>query len=69
VSLNGFLKGAELVYRAGIILGDYHSQDFESGCLRKVLPNLPASHVAMLHNTPYRCKQEDKPSSKYSDWL
>jgi hypothetical protein len=54
--INGFLPNAALIYMAGSATGDYHGQmnaeNFEKWAVEKLIPNLPAQSVTVLHNAP-----------------
>jgi hypothetical protein len=64
---NGFIEGAELIFKAGTASGDYHGQmnsvNFEKWLNEKVIPNPPLNSVVVMDNAPYG-RQEDKPPSK-----
>jgi transposase len=66
----GFLQGAELIYKAGSVSGDYHGQmnsiNFEKWVTEKLLANLPPCSVVVLDNAPYHSVQLDKVLSEYS---
>jgi hypothetical protein len=77
-SKNGFLEGAELIFKAGTASGDYHgqmnSQNFEKRLNKKVIPKLPLNSAVVMDNAPYHGRLEDKPPSKTAvkdmiDWL
>ncbi|KAJ4444761.1 hypothetical protein ANN_06558 [Periplaneta americana] len=69
-SLAGFLKGAELVYKANTASGNYHDQmnnsNFEKWTSKKLIPNLPARSVVILDNALYHNVQVDKAPIKSS---
>jgi hypothetical protein len=55
---NGFLEGAELVFRAGTASGDYHGQmnadNIEKWLNGIVIPKLPPASLLVKDNAPYR---------------
>ena len=63
-TMNGFISGAKLVYKAGSSTGDYHhDMDFEnlSKWLDKnLIPNLKPKSVLVLDNASYHNVQQDK---------
>lgn len=78
-SSNGFIDGAELVYKASTTVGDYHGQmnfqNFEKWTLEKLIPSLPPNSVICMDNAPYHTKKVDPVPTKYAtktvmvDWL
>jgi hypothetical protein len=60
----GFLKDADLVYKAGMTPGDYHRQvnssNFKKWVRDKLLQHLPANSVVVLDNAPYHSVQVNK---------
>lgn len=63
-SANGFVKGAELIFKAGQASGDYHgqmnSENYEKWVREKLIPNLPPRSVLVLDNAPYHNIQLNK---------
>ena len=79
-SEDGFLPGAELIYRAITATGDYHglmnASLFKNYMVEKVLPNLPSGKVVLiLDNAPYHSTEEEKVPNRghkkqvMIDWL
>lgn len=66
----GFLQGAELIFKAGTSTGDYHGQmnktNFDKWVQEKLIPLLPPHSVIVMDNAPYHNIQVDKPPSKNS---
>ena len=56
-SKDGFLPGAELIFKAGNTKGDYHGQmnskNFSKWVKEKVIPGLPPQSVVIMDNAPY----------------
>jgi hypothetical protein len=69
-SEDGFATGAQLMYKAGSVIGDYHGQmnsnNFEKQVQYKLIPNLPKKVSGRFDNEPYHCTLVDKSSSKYT---
>jgi hypothetical protein len=69
-SINGFLKNAELIYKAGNSPADYHGQmnqvNFEKWVRDKLIPSVPTNLVVVMDNAPYHRMQVDEVPSKYS---
>ncbi|XP_043264226.1 uncharacterized protein LOC122404355 [Colletes gigas] len=67
---NGFINGAELIYKPTSTVGDYHGQmdaeKFEKWIVEKLLPNIPQSSVVVMDNAPYHSTQINKPPTKSS---
>ncbi|VEN61907.1 unnamed protein product [Callosobruchus maculatus] len=78
-SMEGFVKGAELVFQAGTTTGDYHGQmnkqNFERWLTRQLLPNIPPNSVLVFDNAPYHSEIMNRVPTKYStkiamiEWL
>ena len=73
-SHDGFIEGADLVYKATSRTGDYHSEmndnNFTKWLLEKLLPNLKRPSAIVLDNASYHSMQDDKcpnTSSKKAD--
>jgi hypothetical protein len=66
-SVNEFLPNAQLIYKAGLAIGDYHGQtnakNFEKCVGEELTPNLAPQSVIVLDNSAYHCLQVDKPAS------
>ncbi|XP_076248918.1 uncharacterized protein LOC143188498 [Calliopsis andreniformis] len=77
--INGFLKGADLIFGAQSVNGDYQDQisaaTFEKWVIEKLLPNIPANSVVVMDDAPYHLVLVNKIPSKYApkkdmtDWL
>ena len=65
---NGFVNGAELIFKAKTKTGDYHGQmnavNFEKWVTEKLLPNIPEKSVIVMDNAPYHSVQLNKPAAK-----
>ena len=63
-SENGFLDGAELVFKAKSTTGDYHdemkSTNFFQWTEKQLIPDLPPHSVLVIDGAPYHKIQEDK---------
>ena len=67
-SRSGFVKGAQLIYKASSCTGDYHremnGQNFKKWLEEMLLPNLPSPCAIVMDNASYHSTQTDKcPSS------
>ncbi|KAH9640050.1 hypothetical protein HF086_017611 [Spodoptera exigua] len=62
---NGFVNGAELIYKCKSNSGDYHHEmntaNFKKWILEKLIPNLPLNSIVVLDNAPYHSTQIEKP--------
>lgn len=62
---NGFIKGAELLYKCKSNIGDYHHEmdttNFKKWLIEKLIPNLPPNSIVVLDNAPYHSTQIEKP--------
>nr|XP_015913169.1 uncharacterized protein LOC107443730 [Parasteatoda tepidariorum] len=75
----GFVQGAELIYKASSQTGDYHGQmnfdNFKKWVLEKLLPNLQTESLVVMDNAPYHTKVGNPTPTKYAtkavmvDWL
>ncbi|XP_053395641.1 uncharacterized protein LOC128555879 [Mercenaria mercenaria] len=78
-SRNGFIKGAQLVYKASSSSGDYHhemnGQNFTKWLKEKLLPNLHSPSAIVMENASYHSMQAEKfPTSssrkqEIKEWL
>jgi len=63
-SHDGFIKGADLVYKATSRTGDYQSEmnkiNFNKRLLEKLFPNLKHPSTIVLDNASYNSMQVDK---------
>ena len=63
-SKNGFIRGAQLVYKAASATGDYHhemnGQNFKKWLEEKLLPNLHSPSSIVVDNASYHSVQTDK---------
>ena len=63
-TMNGFISGAKLVYKAGSSTGDYHHEmnfeNFSKWLAEKLIPNLKPKSVLVLDNASYHNVQQDK---------
>jgi len=63
-SHDGFIEGADIVYKATTRTGDNHSEmnnnNFTKWLLEKLLPNLKRSSAIVLDNASYHSMQVDK---------
>ncbi|XP_076665030.1 uncharacterized protein LOC143367279 [Andrena cerasifolii] len=76
---NGFVNGADLIFKSGTTTGDYHGQmnaeNFVKWIEEKLLPNIPHNSVIVMDNAPYHSVQQNKPPTKSNrkgdiiDWL
>ncbi|XP_076298376.1 uncharacterized protein LOC143217712 [Lasioglossum baleicum] len=76
---NGFINGAELMFKANSTTGDYHdqmnSENFEKWLQQKLIPNLLPNSVIIMDNAPYHTIQLNKVPTKYApkenmiEWL
>lgn len=59
-SKSGFVKNAELIFKAGTATGDYHGQmnydNFEKWLKEKLIPNIPPHSVICMDNAAYHTK-------------
>ncbi|KAF9417926.1 hypothetical protein HW555_005071 [Spodoptera exigua] len=62
---NGFVNGAELIYKCKSNSGDYHHEmntaNFKKWILEKLIPYLPLNSIVVLDNAPYHSTQIEKP--------
>lgn len=62
---NGFIPGAELLYKCKSNTGDYHhemdTKNFTKWLKEKLLPNLPPNGIVVIDNAPYHSTQSEKP--------
>ncbi|CAF4940522.1 unnamed protein product [Pieris macdunnoughi] len=62
---NGFIQGAELLYKCKSTTGDYHDEmdasNFTKWIKEKLIPNLPPNGIIVMDNAPYHSKQANKP--------
>ncbi|CAF4863505.1 unnamed protein product [Pieris macdunnoughi] len=62
---NGFVNGAELIYKCKSNSGDYHHEmntaNFKKWVLEKLIPNWPLNSIVVLDNAPYHSTQIEKP--------
>ncbi|KAF9423397.1 hypothetical protein HW555_001206, partial [Spodoptera exigua] len=62
---DGFVNGAELIYKCKSNSGDYHHEmntaNFKKWILEKLIPNLPLNSIVVLDNAPYHSTQIEKP--------
>ncbi|XP_072947700.1 uncharacterized protein [Epargyreus clarus] len=62
---NGFVQGAELLYKCKSTTGDYHNEmdasNFTKWIKEKLIPNLPPNGIIVMDNAPYHSKQANKP--------
>lgn len=78
-SENGFVPGAELLYKCKSNTGDYHhemdTKNFKKWLTEKLIPNLPHNSLVVIDNAPYHSTQTDKPpvssslKSEMQSWL
>ena len=63
-TMNGFISGAKLVYKAGLSTGDYHHEmnfeNFSKWLAKKLIPNLKPKSVLVFDNASYHNVQQDK---------
>lgn len=61
---NGFIEGAELLYKCKSKIGDYHDEMDTSNFLKwlreKLIPNLPPNGIVVIDNAPYHSTQSVK---------
>lgn len=61
---NGFIPGAELLYKCKSKTGDYHDEmdtkNFVKWLNEKLLPNLPPNGIVVIDNAPYHSTQSKK---------
>lgn len=62
---NGFVQGAEPLYKCKSTTSDYHDEmdasNFTKWIKRKLIPNLPLNGIIVMDNAPYPSKQANKP--------
>ena len=67
-SRQGFVRDAELMFKAKSSTGDYHDEmnhtNFMKWLRERLLPNLPANAVLVLDNAPYHNVQVDRCPTK-----
>ncbi|GLG95894.1 Uncharacterized protein GBIM_02761 [Gryllus bimaculatus] len=67
---NGFINGAELIFKADSASGDYHGQmnpeNFEKWVREKLLENLASNAVIVFDNAPYHSVVANKTPTAYS---
>lgn len=76
---NGFIPGAELLYKCKSNTGDYHhemdTKNFTKWLKERLLPNLPPNGIIVIDNAPYHSTQTEKPpvssslKSEMQSWL
>nr|XP_021195243.2 uncharacterized protein LOC110379770 [Helicoverpa armigera] len=76
---NGFVPGAELLYKCKSKTGDYHDEmdtiNFVKWLNEKLLPNLPPNGIVVIDNAPYHSTQAEKVpyqtalKSEMQNWL
>lgn len=63
-SADGFVKGADLIFKSKSKSGDYHDdmnfENFKRWLENKLIPNLPANSILVIDNAPYHNKQDDR---------
>lgn len=61
---NGFIEGAELLYKCKSKIGDYHNEmdtnNFLKWLREKLIPNLPPNGKVVIDNAPYHSTQSVK---------
>lgn len=67
---NGFIDGAELLYKCKSKQDDYHDEMDKENFLKwlneRLLPNLPPNGIVIMDNAPYHSKQINKPPAMTS---
>jgi hypothetical protein len=70
-SKDGFLPGAQLVYKANSTTGDYHGQmncdKFSRWITQQFIPKLPPNSVVVMDNAPYHSTMHNKTRGKYAN--
>jgi len=63
-SKNGFVEGAQLVYKASSCTGDYHKEmnavNFTKWLTEKLIPNLPPKSAIVMDNASYHSVRVEK---------
>lgn len=58
---NGFIEGADLLYKCKSSKGDYHDEmdnnNYTKWLSEKLIPNLPPNSIVVIDNAPYHSKQ------------
>lgn len=56
---DGFVVDAQLMYKAGSVIVNYHSQvnstNLEKSIQEKLISNLPKNSMVIFDNVPYHC--------------
>lgn len=67
---NGFIPGADLLYKCKSKTGDYHHEmntdNFMKWLNEKLIPNLPPNGIVVMDNAPYHSTQSVKPPTSAS---
>jgi transposase len=67
---SGFLENSLVIFKAGLVTGEYHGQmnakNFEKWVTDRLLPSIPANSIIVMDNAPYRTVEHNKAPTKYA---